>query len=211
MKNSRKRQKPAIIQKGIIFPIVTLVVVSVALTISSFYEPTWLFNWKDIRQEIKDTIKSVDQYGQIPGYREGYAGETPKQWHQWQWLLNNTTEEELWLLMEYPSGTIKALAYEGLLRNSNTNQFDLISKALADTNTFVWIGRGCVSDPFLIGEYLQSVNSSLDLYQPSEMEFDNNTLTKEEAANLRALLKMRLAKKEKYLKDYSQLLHKRGW
>ena len=212
MRNHSKRKRPTIFSRAIIFPLVTLIVAAVFLAISSFYEPRWMFNWKGIRQEVKDTIKSIDAYGAIPGFHVGYSGDTPKQWHQWQWLMKNTTEEEFLLLLDYPSSTIKALSYRGLLLKTDVNQFDLINKALADTNNFVWQTTGCEGYPLLLGEYLvEQVVCISDLIPPSPNVFKNNKLTKEEIAKLQKVYSLRKAKKEKYLKDYSELLHKRGW
>lgn len=212
MRNHRKRKRPAIFSRAIIFPLVTLIVATVFLAISSFYEPRWIFNWKGIRQEVKDTTKSIDDYGAIPGKSVGYAGTTPKQWYQWRWLVKNTTEDELLLLLSYPSSTIKAFAYEGLLSSRDVNQFDLLSKALADTNNFVWVDAGCESYPMMLGEYLiERVVYLSDLTPPSPDVFEKNSLTNEEGAMLQKVYSLRKAKKEKYLKDYWGLLEKRGW
>ncbi|MCB0516669.1 MAG: hypothetical protein R2798_11965 [Chitinophagales bacterium] len=203
MKNNRINRNSKILNQAIVLPFVTLAVVGFIFFLSSAYEPSWLYNWQDIRPEIKDTVKLIEKYGCITGETVGNNGKTPQQWHRRKWLMKNATESELTKLIDYPNGTVKATAYEGLIRKNNSDNYKLISEALNDTTTFLHYEAGCVGFPMLIGEYLVkymiSVSDRLPPLPPEKIIEYN--LSETEIITLGNLYDERMNKKELYLRE----------
>ena len=72
-----------------------------------------------------------------------------------RWIMRNATESELLKLTKYPNGTVKAIAYEGLLRKKEfTNRTELTLRAIRDTTYLVDYQSGCIGWNREIGEYL---------------------------------------------------------
>ncbi|QIE58687.1 hypothetical protein G5B37_03655 [Rasiella rasia] len=139
---------------SIIFPILTIIAIGILFTFSSFYEKSWSYNWNGISEQIRDSIK-VAEYGGISSGVVGVSGRKPKQFDRRIWIMKNATEKELLNLTEYPSGTIKAIAYEGLLRRKDyKDKTSLVLKSLKDTEYPIEYQSGCLSSKMYVGEYL---------------------------------------------------------
>ncbi len=159
--------------------------------------------WKEIRPEIIDTIKLIEDNGSVTSGVVGINAKTPQQWHRRKWLIKNASEEELMKLINYPNGAVKATAYEGLIRKSNLDNYDLIIQALNDTTTFFNYKSGCIGMPMMIGEYLvENVISISDRAPPlPPKRMIKYNLTEEKMFNLKELYRKRIDKKEEYLKS----------
>ena len=158
----------------IIFPIVTIIGIGIVVVLSSFYEKSWIYDWNGIRQQIKDSVK-VAEYGGISSGVVGIAAKRPKQFDRRVWIMKNATESELLKLTEYPNGTIKSIAYEGLIRKPEfKNKTDLILKAISDTEYPIEIQSGCVGTNMNISEYLVDFVLYIDdKSPPSPIGFEN--------------------------------------
>ena len=202
MKNSRRNRNPQILNRAIVLPIGTLAIVGVIFFLSSAHEPNWTFNWQEIRPEIRDTVKLIERDGRVMSGIVGVSGKTPQQFHRRKWLMKNATKDELTKLIDYPSETVKATAYEGLIRKENSDKYKLINQALNDTSTFFNYQSGCVGFPMMIGEYLvENVIPISDRVPPlpPEKVIEYN-LSEMEIRNLRKLYNERINKKEEYLR-----------
>ncbi|WPP47978.1 hypothetical protein [Catalinimonas niigatensis] len=156
-----------------------------------------------IRTEILDTVKLIENYGDVTNGVVGYSGKTPQQWHRRQWLMQNATDKELLTLTDYPSGAVKATAYEGLFRKDNSNRYDSILKALNDTTTFFNYQVGCEGNITLLSEYLMTNVLFLDDSKPTPpkpLRFKEYTdkLSKEELDQVKRMYKNRIEKKWNY-------------
>ncbi|HMR43559.1 MAG TPA: hypothetical protein PKC40_06990 [Saprospiraceae bacterium] len=203
----KKNRNPKILKLPIILPIGTLVIVGWLFILSSFYEPSWIFDWAGIRPEIRDTVKLVDKYGSITSGSVGIEARTPQEWYTRIWLMKNADEDELKTLLAYPKGAVKATAYEGLIKKPNaTSKFDLIYQALNDTTTFIHYQSGCVGEPLLVGEYLidhvTGISGRLRPFSPESVMKYN--LSDEEINTLMELYHKRMNKKDEYLKKNYQ-------
>jgi len=89
--------------------------------------------------------------------------------------MHNATESELLKLTEYPSGTVKAIAYEGLIRKRDfNNKSEIILKALKDNKYLVSYQMGCEGFNMTIGKYLMTfVLEYNDTFYPPTREKDN--------------------------------------
>lgn len=189
----------------IFLPILTIFIVGVLYFTSFSFSKKWSFNWKGIRSNIKDSIKTLDKYGEITSYAVGYSGRTPNQWHRQNWILKNITRKELLKLIDYPSGTVKAIAYEGLLRDEGfTNKFNLINKSLNDTLTFVHYTSSCSGTGFMLSDYvinfIGNVKKSLP---PSESkDFPKLNLSKKQIELINSEFEKRKEKLQYYKKEY---------
>jgi hypothetical protein len=202
MKNNRRNKNPKILNRAIALPIGTLAIVGLIFFLSSAYEPNWTFNWEKIRPEIRDTVKLIEDYGSVTIGVVGINAKTPQQWHRRRWLMKNASIEELTRLIDYPNGSVKTTAYEGLIRKSNSDKYELMYQALNDTTTFFNYQSGCVGFPKMIGEYLaENVIPISDRIPPLPPErMVNYNLTEEKILNLRNLYNERIEKKEEYLR-----------
>jgi len=202
MKNSRRNKNPKILNRTIVLPIGTLAIIRLVFFFSSAYEPNWTFNWEEIRPEIRDTVKLIEDYGSVTSGVVGIDAKTPKQWYRRRWLMKNASTEELKKLKSYPNGAVKTTAYEGLIRMSNSDKYELMIQALNDTTTFFNYQSGCVGFPKMIGEYLAEnvipISDRVPPLPPERMVKYN--LTEEKILNLRKLYNERIEKKEEYLR-----------
>lgn len=148
-RNNNKRSR-----FSILFPILTIVGIGIITAFVTNYEPNWSYNWNGIRAEIKDSI----QIAELRGITSGVGGmgvSTKSEVDRRRWIMRNATESELLKLTEFPNGTVKAIACEGLLRKKNfKNKVELISNAINDTIYSVYYQSGCLGDELDIGEYL---------------------------------------------------------
>ena len=148
-RNNQKRNR-----YSILFPILTIVGIGIITAFVSNYEPNWSYNWNGIRTEIKDSI----QVAELRGITSGVGGmgvSTKNEVDRRRWIMRNATESELLNLTEYPNGTVKAIAYEGLLRKREfANRTELTLRAIKDTTYLVDYQSGCIGWNKEIGEYL---------------------------------------------------------
>ena len=138
----------------IVFPILSIIGIGFVIILSSSFEKKWLFNWKEIRTEIKDSI----QIAELRGITNGIGGNgvsTQDEVSRRSWIMKNAKQSELLKLIEYPNGTVKAIAYEGLLRKKDfKNKMELILKTNVDTIYPVYIQTGCLGSKKKLNEYL---------------------------------------------------------
>ena len=198
----KKRSKIALLHSSYIFPIVTLVMVLSLLYFSEINYNKLNFSWKNIRSEIKDSVISLDKYGTLTNGVIGIAGLTPQQWHRQNWIIDNSTESELLSLTDYPSGTVKGLAYKGLIIKNHANQYELLKKSLNDTLTFVHYTSGCIGSGFMLSEYILEYEFVLDTTLVTEKNSRLN-LTSSQRTELIGILNKR--KKSKHL--YKNLVY----
>ena len=148
-RNNNKRNR-----FSIMFPILTIIGIGIVVVLSSGYEKSWSFNWNGIRKEIKDSI----QVAELRGITSGVGGmgvSTKNEVDRRRWIMKNATESELLKLIEYPNGTVKVIAYEGLLRKKEfADRTELTLRAIKDTNYLVDYQSGCIGWSREIGEYL---------------------------------------------------------
>ncbi len=187
-------------------PILTFLVVVGMYYFSIIYSPKWNFKWEGIRKEIKDSIIALDDYGEITSYAVGYSGHTPQQYHRQNWLLKNTTVSEFKKLIEYPSGVVKGIAYEGLLRNLEVKKYPLFKKSLNDTLTFVFYASGCSSDGFMLSDYVINFISRLSKEVPPSPNSPKMEITDKEKTEILALLEERKTKEKYYKKEFFKVL-----
>ncbi len=122
--------------------------------LSSFYEKSWSYNWNGIRDEIRDTIE-VAKYNSVSSGLVGIAPRRDQQFYRQYWIFENATEFELLKLTDYPNGTIKTIAYEGLIRSQKfEDKTDLILNAIAENEYYTDLHTGCAGVTMSIGEYL---------------------------------------------------------
>lgn len=139
---------------SIVFPILTIIGIGVFTVLTLFYEKSWSYNWNGISEQVRDSVK-VAEYGGISNGWVGIAPKKPKQFDRRFWIMKNATESELLKLTEYPNGTIKTIAYEGLLRKPIfENKVELMLKAIKDTQYSIFFRAGCEGMPMNISEYL---------------------------------------------------------
>jgi len=139
---------------SIIFPILTIIGIGIFAVLTSFYEKTWSYNWNGISEQVRDSVKVAENGGISSGW-VGIAPRKPKQYDRRFWIMNNATESELIKLTDYPNGTIKTIAYEGLLRKPEfKNKVDLMLKAIKDTEYSIFYRTGCEGMNMNISEYL---------------------------------------------------------
>lgn len=198
MKSNRRNKHPKFINLTIALPIGTLAIVGSMLFLLSTYESNWTFNWNEIRPEIRDTVKLIENYGSVTSSVVGINAKTPQQWHRRKWLMRNADEKELRLLIDYPDGVIKATAFEGLIRKPNSRKYELITQALNDTTTFFDYRSGCLGFPMMLGEYVVEniipVSDKMPPLSPNQILRYN--LSKEEIANIIELYNRRIDKKK---------------
>ncbi len=141
-------------QFSIIFPILTILFVGVISVVSADYDEDWSYNWIPVRKAIKDSIQ-VSKFRGITSGIGSMGVSTQKEINRRRWIMETATVSELVKLTEYPNGTIKAIAYEGLLRRKTfTQKRDLTIKAIKDTTYLVDYQFGCLGTRMKIGKYL---------------------------------------------------------
>jgi len=149
MKNNKRHYRIPIF-----LPMITIIGIGIITILSSFYEKSWSYNWNEISVQIMDSVK-VAAHGGISSGVVGIASKKPKQFDRRHWIMQNATESELLKLTSYPNATIKAIAYEGLLRKINyTNKTDLVLKSIDDTEYPMTYQTGCSGLQMPISEYL---------------------------------------------------------
>ncbi len=203
MESFRKRKTVEKNRCIIYLPIMTFIVIGIFFYFSNAYRPSWTYDWTGIRAEIKDTVKLIEDYGGVTGYIVGYNCVTPRQFYRRIWFMHNANEFELLKLTDYPHGAVKSTAYEGLLRKKSCNSFQIMTKSLNDTTTFVEYSSGCLGTTKMISEYLMEEVLYLDDSPPQpEGFYVQFNLTKDEIRNIKAIYKLRISKKDEYINKY---------
>ncbi|MCF8277810.1 MAG: hypothetical protein K9J17_13835 [Flavobacteriales bacterium] len=188
-----------------LLPVLTVVLVSTVTFYATTYYPSWDFNWNGIRPEVIDTVNKLDFYGYISSGSEGLSGTTPVHYETRYRLMSMASDQELYKLLDYPQGAIKATAYEALLHRKKYDHYELILKALDDTTFFVDYRSGCVGDMLLLAEYI-SWNTVYCLTKdcpPYTDEIKEKLpMTEDQLSRLRKLYAERISKKDYYFRTY---------
>ena len=147
--NTQKRN-----QYSILFPILTILSIGAIIVFANNYEPNWSYNWSGIRVKIKDSILKSELRGITSGVG-GMGVSTKGEVDRRKWIMKHATKSELQKLIEYPNGTVKAIAYEGLLRKKDfVYKTELVLKAIQDTTYLLDFQSGCTGWNREIGRYL---------------------------------------------------------
>lgn len=137
-----------------IFPCLLIICVTWYMAIAVEQPAAWSFDWTPIRPVVKDSLFEIERHGQLECRIVGYAGRKSKQWSRTRAVLRIISLEELQALKEHPTGIIRALAYEGLMRRQKNQIPQLLSEAFQDTTVAVNYTCGCTGMPYLLGEHL---------------------------------------------------------
>ncbi|WP_236554557.1 hypothetical protein [Flavobacterium sp. 9AF] len=139
--------------------------------ISFSYEKSWSYNWEGIRENLKDSISLYRTNSITSGVGENgsdFSFEVERR----NWIMKYATIKELEKLSLYPDGTIKAIAYEGLLRNKlYFKKYDLILKILNDEDIVAY-QSGCLGYTISLRDYF--MDYVLQLNPERSFEFTTN-------------------------------------
>ena len=158
----RSRTKDKRNKFGYLLPFASIFLIVILFSSSSFYQKSWYFDWNEIRLEVKDSILIYEHQPITSGVgSEGVS--TSHEVERRHWIMGFSTIKELKHLTSYPDGTIKAIAYEGLLRNPNIpNKKEIILEAINDNKVqgfddnehIVAFQSGCLVWDLSLAEYL---------------------------------------------------------
>lgn len=137
-----------------IYWIVSLAMIFSLIHISTFYKENWLYDWSSVRPELRDTIYKLDIHNRISEGIVGIEGNHDPYFTTQIWLWKNATEEELYSILEYSNGNLRAIAYKGLFYREIESPYNLFNKAIEDTSYQVYYQSGCVVRPVSIADYL---------------------------------------------------------
>ena len=150
MNRFKKKQKSFLS----VFPMITILGMAIIIFYSSYHTKEWYFDWSGIRTEIKDTVLIAKDLGIESSYI-GYSGSKSTQNERQRWLMSHANTVELRKLTKYPKATIKAIAYEGLLRDSRVKGKTTIAlEAIRDTVSQVYTLYGCIGDQMNLSRYI---------------------------------------------------------
>lgn len=76
-------------KKTCFLPVIGIITINTILIFSLTYEPTWNFDWKHIRKEIRDSVRLIQQNGGVSCGLVGDKAITPQQWYRRIWLIIN--------------------------------------------------------------------------------------------------------------------------
>ena len=204
MKRISRKNKLNVNRWPRLFPVTSITIISILICISSTYKPAWIYNWDTIRSAIKDSTQHLESYGSITSGIVGYSGITPQQYHRRHWLMNTATEDELMQLTTYPSGVVKATAYEALLKKSSTRKFELLTNALSDSTSFLYFESGCEGEIMILGEYLMENVLYISHKNPSKIINQKKlNVTDTQLAQIDYLYKELKSKKWIYFEKYN--------
>ncbi len=191
--------------------IIIIFIVGVLLFISFSYSKKRSFNLEGIRTEIKDSIKKIDKCGKIVSNAVGIFRITPSQWYTQQWILQNASREEFLKLTDYPSGAVKAIAYEGLLRDKKfEGKIDLINKSLNDTLTFVFYQCGCIETGLMLSDYVINHIGNLnnEFRNIKDDEFPKFNFSDNQIEVIKSKFRKRKRKRKRNLEYYKKEYYK---
>lgn len=202
----KKRYKYKLIH---FFPVITLLFVSSMFSFSSYYTPKWLFTWEGIRKEVKDSVQKFDKYGEICFDSTNQFGYRLQNYFTHQWILKNATPNELFDLLDYPDGTVKAIAYEGLMYNPKVKKYPLFKRSLNDTLSFVFFNSGCEDTGVMLSDYVINFISDIDKSIPPRYDYNppKIELSIEEKEEILNLFYKRKAKESYYKKEFYNTLN----
>lgn len=128
----------------------SIILFSVFLIFSS---ESFKFNWSEISKPIKDSISKYENESISSGIG-GNGIDLSDEVNTRMRIMSLSTISELIRLKEHPSGTIKAIAYEGLLRKKEfSKKYELVLEAINDSS-IVYYQSGCLSTGIPLNEYL---------------------------------------------------------
>ncbi|VXA97440.1 conserved hypothetical protein [Flavobacterium sp. 9AF] len=164
----RKIRKKSFLYFYLSVPILLLLTI---FLISFSYEKSWSYNWEGIRENLKDSISLYRTNSITSGVGENgsdFSFEVERR----NWIMKYATIKELEKLSLYPDGTIKAIAYEGLLRNKlYFKKYDLILKILNDEDIVAY-QSGCLGYTISLRDYF--MDYVLQLNPERSFEFTTN-------------------------------------
>ncbi|MCH3884872.1 hypothetical protein [Tenacibaculum aquimarinum] len=177
-------------------PIISILLIGIIICVSMFYEKSWGYDWSSIRKEIKDSIR-VYKFTDITSGIAGDGISSINEVKRRGYIMKNATINELNKLTQFPNGNIKAIAYEGLLRNNNfKNKFNIIIKAINDNDHMVYYQSGCIGQEISIGEYLiQNVLDIDDRLPPRLPNYLSNNFSINDLEKQKILVEFRKNKK----------------
>ncbi len=153
MKRNFKRY-PKQKRLGLILPFITILCVVLFNITSIISQDSNGFDWTDIREDIKDSVKAAVYMGISSGV-VGHDAHKPQQFDRRHWIMQTATTVELWRLVEYPEGTIKAIAYEGLIRKLQPSQrINVILQCIRDNAYDIDYISGDESWTMSLGQYI---------------------------------------------------------
>ena len=164
-RNNHKRSR-----FSISFPILTIIGIGIIAVLTSGYEESWSHNWNGISESIKDSVLVVRDIAYTGG--TGPNGRSMEKYDNKRfWIMDNATENELINLTKYPNGTVKAIGYEGLIRNSAFDKkTDLILESIKDKEYKVYYSMGCEGIELDVSEYLiqwfLKIDNKMPLFRP---------------------------------------------
>ena len=140
---------------SMLFPVLTIIGIGIVSVLSSGYEKSWSYNWNGIQESIKDSVLKARNLSYTGGLGPNNRTIYDKLSKSRLWIMNNTTDSELLKLTAYPNGTVKAIAYEGLIRSQTFDKkTDLILQSISDNEYKVYYSAGCEGIAMDISEYL---------------------------------------------------------
>ena len=131
------------------------------------YEKEDYFNWSNIRPDIKDSILSIELSNTLHSQVTGYSGTKSEQYIRQEWIVKHASIYELQKLKTFPSGAIKALSYEALIKQQQANRTQLLEEVLNDTSSFLGYMCGCEIRPLLLSEYIFEYAFSINNFTPN--------------------------------------------
>ena len=159
---------------------VPLLIIVTIFIVSFSYEESWSYSWEGIRENVKDSIGLYEKQSitsGIGGNGENYSFEVKRR----QWIMNYATIDEFKKLTKYPDGTIKAIAYQGLLRKEFYPQKkELILQIFKEEKSWVAYQSGCFGYTLKLKDYFMTYVLKLNLKHPPFRESFDFGLTEKE-------------------------------
>ena len=172
---------------AISFPLLSIICVGILTILSSFYEKNWTYNWNGINPNLKDSIKVAEIRGITSGVG-GMGRSTLAEVQRRQWIMSTATKSELQKLTKYPNGTVKAIAYEGLIRKENVHdKADLIIEAINEKDYLISYQMGCAGTRMELGEYLMTFVLEFDRKYYRQSEAKDFGITEKEKEKIIAI------------------------
>lgn len=165
----------------------TMVIAGLFLFLSSAYDPSWVYDWGDIRAEIKDSTILIEKYNSITSGVIGINAYKPQQWSRRRWLKKHATIEELKHLIEHPNSVVKTTAYEALVKRDKAKAYNYIIQALNDTTSSFIFYSGCVGSRMTPGSFLleRVIPISDNQHPPNSKYLESYNLTEEKVSVLK--------------------------
>ncbi|CAM1344524.1 hypothetical protein [Tenacibaculum amylolyticum] len=201
-----KKKKHNTQQLPYLLPILTFLMVGFLFIISNSYTPKWNFKWKGIRKEVKDSVQRLDRIGEISSDSISQYGYRLDSYFIHKWLIENVKPLEFYKLLDYPNGTVKAVAYEGLMYNNKVKKYPLFMKSLNDTLAFVYYRSGCIGSGAMLSDYVINFITNIDHQAPPKYNPPIIELTLEEKEEILTLFKKRKAKEKYYFEEFYKII-----